>query len=182
MSVNMNMIKFGPAGNKGGTAWEEKGKGEIAKIFVSRDEISIHSLQFLFVENGHFVLSDRHGSDTTSTYFNTVALDFPTEFLTSIRGFYQSSCYASSVLRSITFVTNKDTYGPYGKMAPSSTPSSTCKEFIFQLGVDRCFGGFHGTKDYYIESIGVYLKTVTPSMITPTNSQVEVPIETSLNY
>ncbi|XP_060171482.1 inactive protein RESTRICTED TEV MOVEMENT 1-like [Lycium barbarum] len=166
MSVNVSMIKVGPAGGQWGTDWDEKGKGEIAKIFVSDSEYKICSLQFLFVENGRFVLSDKHGSATTSKYFNTVALDFPSEFLTSISGFY-----GSSELTSITFVTNKHTYGPYGAMAPSST----CEEFIFQLGVDRCFGGFHGTKySNHIESIGVYVKTLTRSMITPTNSQVRV--------
>ncbi|XP_059287348.1 inactive protein RESTRICTED TEV MOVEMENT 1-like isoform X1 [Lycium ferocissimum] len=169
MSVNMNMIKVGPAGEQWGTAWEEKGKGEIAKIFVSYSEYDISSLQFLFGENGHFVLSDRHGSARPSIYFTTVALDFPSEFLTSIRGF----CLHNNLgdLRSITFVTNKRTYGPYGQMATSSS----LKEFFFQLGVDRCFGGFHGTEtDNCITSIGVYVKAITSSMITPTNSQVRV--------
>ncbi|XP_059287349.1 inactive protein RESTRICTED TEV MOVEMENT 1-like isoform X2 [Lycium ferocissimum] len=169
MSVNMNVIKVGPAGGLSGTVWDEKGKSEIAKIFVSDNGQSICSLQFLFVDNGCFVLSDKHGSAITSKYFTTVALDFPSEFLTSIRGF----CLHNNLgdLRSITFVTNKRTYGPYGQMATSSS----LKEFFFQLGVDRCFGGFHGTEtDNCITSIGVYVKAITSSMITPTNSQVRV--------
>ncbi|XP_070047937.1 inactive protein RESTRICTED TEV MOVEMENT 1-like [Nicotiana tomentosiformis] len=155
------MIKFGPVGGKKGTVWDEKGRGEIAKIFLSSnptDTDYIHSLQFLFVENGHSVLSDRHGPDYNYSYttnFTTVVLDYPSEYLTWISG-----TNYSTGLRSIIFGTNKGSYGPYG--STRIHPSIPYKEFKFEIGDDRSFGGFHGTKhDTFIGSIGVYVKTIT---------------------
>ncbi|OIT26259.1 inactive protein restricted tev movement 1, partial [Nicotiana attenuata] len=156
----MNMIKIGPVGGKKeeGTVWDEKGKSEIAKIFVSTSNNVVSSLQFVFVENGQFVLSDRHGPEYKSgffTNFNTVVLDYPSEFLTSISG-----SYYKNGLRSITFGTNKGSYGPYGGDKPYSV--SRYKEFKFQIGDDRSFAGFHGIKfDSWIVSIGVYVKPIT---------------------
>ncbi|XP_059287568.1 inactive protein RESTRICTED TEV MOVEMENT 1-like [Lycium ferocissimum] len=123
----MDMIKFGPVGGpskEGSTVWDEKGKGEIAKIFVSTGIGSnfILSLQFLFVENGQFVLPQRHGADYNydlATTFTTVILDYPLEFLTGIKGTSHSNG-----LRSIAIVTNKGTHGPYGSERPKRRKKS----------------------------------------------------------
>ncbi|XP_049363681.1 inactive protein RESTRICTED TEV MOVEMENT 1-like [Solanum verrucosum] len=166
--MDMDMIKVGPIGGKttDGSVWDEKGKGEIAKIFVTSGTQTyfLLSLQFLFVDqNGQFILSDRHGAQYNYSYtttFNTVVLDYPSEFLIGIKG-----TYYSNGLRSITFVTNKDTYGPYG----STRPMTDDAVIDIQIGNDRSFGGFHGLKQKTrIESIGLYLKPITPSMIKPT--------------
>lgn len=65
MNNKIDMIKFGA--NKGGrgTVWDEKGRIEIAKIFIyiGVDSYFVCSLQFLFVEDGKFVLSQLHGAD-----------------------------------------------------------------------------------------------------------------------
>ncbi|KAH0733715.1 hypothetical protein KY285_009422 [Solanum tuberosum] len=177
MSVKMNLIKVGPAGGKEkkGGVWDEKGKGEIAKIFVSDDKHAIQSLQFLFVNNGNFVLSNRHGDAAHDANFATVVLDYQSEFLTWISGFHDLEPNNKWMyLRSITFGTNKGTYGPYGM---KTAVNLKLKEFYFQIGDDRSFGGFHGTKHgNYIESIGVYLNTITSSMINThkKSSQVKV--------
>ncbi|KAG5569075.1 hypothetical protein H5410_058841 [Solanum commersonii] len=139
-------------------------KGEIAKIFVSDDKHAIQSLQFLFVKNGNFVLSNRHGDAAHDANFATVVLDYQSEFLTWISGFHDLEPNNKWMyLRSITFGTNKGTYGPYGM---KNAVNLKLKEFNFQIGDDRSFGGFHGTKHgNYIESIGLYLNTITSSMI-----------------
>ncbi|OIT21534.1 PREDICTED: inactive protein RESTRICTED TEV MOVEMENT 1-like [Nicotiana attenuata] len=161
----MNTIKVGPVGGKNGTVWDEKGRGEIAKIFLSTGPDFVLSLQFLYVENGQFVLSDRYGAHHNYT-FATVVLDYPSEFITWISG-----TYYTNGLRSITFGTNKSSYGPYGRNTVN--PLAPYFSFSFQIGDDRSFDGFHGTKtDAFIESIGVYMKTITSSMITATVSQL----------
>lgn len=53
----MDMIKFGQVGGR-------------RKEGATSDFIS--SLQFLFVENGHFVLSDIHGDRTLSTVHTSI--------------------------------------------------------------------------------------------------------------
>lgn len=54
-----------------------------------------------------------------------VVLDYPSEFLTSIRG-----TYYSNGVRSIIFGTNKGFYGPYGSVKVSFTYYA---EFNFQI-------------------------------------------------
>lgn len=84
-----------------------------------------------------------------------VVLDYPSEYLTWISG-----TNYSTGLRSIIFGTNKGSYGPYG--STRIHPSIPYKEFKFEIGDDRSFGGFHGTKhDTFIGSIGVYVNTIT---------------------
>ncbi|XP_055813603.1 endonuclease III homolog 1, chloroplastic-like isoform X5 [Solanum dulcamara] len=83
----MEMIKVGPAGRGGGSIWEENGRSEVAGIFVSYTKNTIQSLQFLFYENGNFVQSNKHGSNSSEN-FCAVVLDYPSEFLTSLSGFY----------------------------------------------------------------------------------------------
>ncbi|XP_055814661.1 inactive protein RESTRICTED TEV MOVEMENT 1-like [Solanum dulcamara] len=169
----MNLIKVGPAGGKKGIAWDEKGKGEIAKIFISYDENAVYSLQFLFFENGNFVLSNTHGAAHHYNFTMYIVLDHPSEFLTSIKGFYDLESFCTSIyLRSITFGTNKGTYGPYGM---KTCVNYKVKELNLQIGDDdRTFGGFHGTKyGDSIESIGVYVKAITSSMITQKRVKTE---------
>ncbi|KAK4736761.1 hypothetical protein R3W88_000458 [Solanum pinnatisectum] len=113
----MNLIKVGPAGGKKGTVWDEKGKGEIAKVLTI---VNIYHPCIL-----------------------KVVLDYPSEFLTSIRGFHDLESPDTFIyLRSITFGTNKDTYGPYGM---KTRVNYKLKEFNFEIGDDCTFGGFHGT-------------------------------------
>ncbi|KAF3646816.1 putative AT-rich interactive domain-containing protein 2-like isoform X1 [Capsicum annuum] len=138
----MDMIEVGPAGEVrryGTTSWDAKGRGELAQIFVSYDHNSVYSLQFLFYKNGKLV-SEKHGfDDGRHVNFDSVILDYPSEFLTSISGSFHSITNGAA-LSSITFGTNKASYGPFGD--PSSTST---KHFNFQIGNQFSFGGFHGS-------------------------------------
>lgn len=157
----MDMIKVGPAGQERyGTRWDEKGRDEVCQIFVSYNHDTIYSLQFLFYENGKLVMSNKHGIDKCER-FCPVTFDYPTEFLTSISGSFRTS-YGDSILSSISFKTNKGSYGPFG-----TTPSADVKrKFTFQIGNYPSLGGFHGSKTSHgIESFGVYMKPITTSMI-----------------
>ncbi|KAM3249115.1 inactive protein RESTRICTED TEV MOVEMENT 1-like [Capsicum annuum] len=159
----MDMIEVGPAGEVrryGTTSWDAKGRGELAQIFVSYDHNSVYSLQFLFYKNGKLV-SEKHGfDDGRHVNFDSVILDYPSEFLTSISGSFHSITNGAA-LSSITFGTNKASYGPFGD--PSSTST---KHFNFQIGNQFSFGGFHGSvRSGFINSIGVYIKTSTTSKI-----------------
>ncbi|OIT22724.1 PREDICTED: jacalin-related lectin 2-like [Nicotiana attenuata] len=169
----MDMISASAVGGEGlrGSKWDEKGRGEVAQNFVSyKDNRIVISLQFLFFENGNLVLSKPHGYGYGhGSNFNAVVLDYPSEFLTSIRGSF-GSWDGYSVLNSISFGTNKGSYGPFGG-TPSADDSD--RGFNFQIGNYRSFGGFYGsTNKYGIESIGVYVKTITTSMINSKDSSV----------
>ncbi|KAM3356440.1 hypothetical protein P3S68_023154 [Capsicum galapagoense] len=164
----MEMIKVGPAGGEGRNSWwDEKGRGEVAQIFVSYNYDTVYSLQFLFYENDTLVMSNKHGTNECES-FCAVAFDYPTEFLTSISGSFRTS-YEHNILNSLSFVTNKGSYGPFGNTSIYS------KMFITQIGNYRSFGGFHGsTNSYGIGSIGVYMKPITISMINFKDLSVKV--------
>ncbi|KAM3326635.1 inactive protein RESTRICTED TEV MOVEMENT 1-like [Capsicum chacoense] len=159
----VDMIEVGPAGEVsryGTTSWDAKGRGELAQIFVSYDDDTVCSLQFLYYKNGKLV-STKHGyDDGRHVSFDSAILDYPSEFLTSISGSFHSVTNGAA-LSSITFGTNKASYGPFGD--PSSTST---KHFNFQIGNQFSFGGFHGSvRSGFINSIGIYIKTSTTSNI-----------------
>lgn len=67
------MIKIGPAGSTSyGKPWDDRDRDKIAQIFVSHGQ-HINSLQFLYVENGTSVLSEKHGGDI-GPKFNVVSV------------------------------------------------------------------------------------------------------------
>lgn len=181
MGDDSAFIKIGPAGSKNGTAWDEKGHTKIVQIFVSHDD-EINSIQFQYAENGAVVLSEVHGTSDgyqfdvvscfyilwfvitiaeavakiifkKSHFFVQVKFNHPSEYITKVSGYKSSN---NSHLCSITFGTNRGDYGPFGKF------TSKDKEFVYRLGEDRQFGGFHGTADNNgVKSIGIYLKPIT---------------------
>ncbi|KAH7842404.1 hypothetical protein Vadar_004945 [Vaccinium darrowii] len=147
------MIKIGPAGcTYRGKPWDDGGRDNIAlaQIFISHG-YQINSLQFVYVENGTSVLSEKHGGDC-GPKFNVVTLNYPSEYLVGISGSYTYN-YVERVL-SISFITNKRTYGPFGSGAGDS-------DFEYQLGEERTLAGFHGRAEQYLNAIGVYLKPIT---------------------
>ncbi|XP_016450496.1 inactive protein RESTRICTED TEV MOVEMENT 1-like [Nicotiana tabacum] len=154
-----------PSGGRGGTIWDEKGRNQVAGIYVYYNEFSVLALQFLFYENGNLVMSNRHGFVDGSENYSAVIFDYPSEYFTSISG----SLGPCRTLTSIIFRTNKDSYGPFG------TPSTGDQEFNFYIG-RSLFGGFYGSRNGDgINGIGVYVKNITSSMINPKDDpQVKV--------
>ncbi|GFP85259.1 inactive protein restricted tev movement 1 [Phtheirospermum japonicum] len=151
MGDDSSLIKIGPVGNKNGDSWDEKGHNKIVQIFICHDD-EINSIQFQYVENGNMALSDRHGNND-GYKFDVAKLNYPTEYITWISG---HKSYHNNNICSITFGTNRGEYGPFGQS------TNYDKEFKFQVGEDRQFGGFHGTTDQKnVKSIGVYLKPNT---------------------
>ncbi|CAA0834858.1 Protein RESTRICTED TEV MOVEMENT 1 [Striga hermonthica] len=147
-------------GRKTGNTWDEKGRINIVYIFIHHAE-EIDSIQFLYAEDGELVLSDSYGNKRGKN-FDFVKLDYPAEYITSIRG--RLHCHDNS-LRSITFETNHGEYGPFGKSYSSH------KEFALRLGDGGHFGGFHGTADSRrLKSIGVYFEPITSYNLVDNNS------------
>ncbi|OIT00771.1 inactive protein restricted tev movement 1, partial [Nicotiana attenuata] len=166
------MIKVGPVGGQAGSFWDEKGRDQVAGIFVSYSKDAVESLQFLFYESGNSVLSNKHGVFYHSQNFYAVVFDYPSEFLTSISGYHgKLNQYDPRVLKTIKFSTNKGSYGPFG----CTQPSTDTRNFIF-LMENRClFGSFHGSENGSgVESIGIYVKPIMPSLIVTTQNPPRV--------
>lgn len=80
-----------------------------------------------------------------------IKLDYPNEYLTSIDGYYGSLNYMGPIfIRSLSFETNKKIYGPYGVEQGT----------YFSLPVTGAkIVGFHGRYGWYLDSIGVHLRS-----------------------
>ena len=79
-----------------------------------------------------------------------IVFDFPSEVLTHITGFYDSAIIMGpTVVRSLTFHTNKRTYGPYG---------DECGTYFSTSFTNGRIVGFHGREGWYIDGIGVHVQ------------------------
>ncbi|VVA90115.1 unnamed protein product [Arabis nemorensis] len=168
MTSTDRLIKVGPAetGRHRHTVnFDLRGCNEISQIFVSAGKSGITAIQFQYVENGKYVLSDQYGYGNHTTKFHTIELNHPAEYITGVSGqFY----IASDLIKVITFTTNMKEYGPFGVLDPNMWPRrGNPQSFTFDLGNSRQFGGFHGIfNSWGLLSIGLYLsaKTVTPTL------------------
>ena len=78
-----------------------------------------------------------------------ITFEHPHEFLTNISGYYGSMILRGpTVVKSLTFYTNKKKYGPFGD--EQGIPFSSGSK-------DGIIVGFHGRKGWFVESIGVHV-------------------------
>lgn len=77
-------------------------------------------------------------------------LEYPDEFLTSVHGHYGSiNDWGVVCVRSLTFQSNRKTYGPFGIEQGTY--------FSFPMTGGKIVG-FHGRSGWYLDAIGIYLK------------------------
>lgn len=76
-----------------------------------------------------------------------IELDYPDEYLTSMSGNY-GLLGAYELVTSLTFQSNRSTYGPFG--------SGGGKPFSFTSGAGKIVG-FFGRSGIYLDSIGAYI-------------------------
>ena len=82
------------------------------------------------------------------THIFQVKLEYPDEFLTSIHGHYGSiNEWGPAFVCSLTFESNKKTYGPYGIEQGTY--------FSFPM-IGGKIVGFHGKCGWYLDAIGAY--------------------------
>ena len=76
-----------------------------------------------------------------------VKLDYPSEYLVSIKGYYGSN--ASPYIHCLIIQSNRRTFGPFG--------SARGHPFLISSHGKKIIG-FHGTSSQYLSSLGVYIK------------------------
>nr|KAJ0227228.1 hypothetical protein LSAT_V11C100007950 [Lactuca sativa] len=154
-------IKHGPWGGSQGEYWlympEE---GYIKKITIVHagfiDRIRFQS--DCHTQTGETQTSIFGGSGGKKT--DTICIDYPNEYLTSISGTIDNSggSFSPPMLMSLSFHTNQIRYGPYGN-SDKGTPFS-------YDGKDGMIIGFYGRFGQYINAIGIYVipKSLSPSL------------------
>ncbi|KAL9673938.1 hypothetical protein QQ045_030202 [Rhodiola kirilowii] len=159
-------ISVGPWGGQNGAVWNDGLYSGIRQLIIIHG-VGIDSIQIEYDMNGSSVWSTKHGGNG-GTKTDKVKFDYPEEYLTSIHGHYGSlNDWSPVFVRSITFGTNKKTYGPFGIEHGTffSLPTNGIK-----------IVGFHGRSGWYIDAIGAHLKPLkqTTHYTTHGNPQTQV--------
>jgi len=137
----------GPFGAKlnRGQQWDDEIYTTIREITIYSGWV-IDSIQVVYDLEGRPVSGQKHGGD--KGYINPVVkLDFPDEYLVSFSG-HCGQVDNMVVIRSLTFQTNKRSFGPFGM--------EEGEKFEF-APTDGKIIGFHGSSHDYLTSIGAYL-------------------------
>ncbi|VAH80435.1 unnamed protein product [Triticum turgidum subsp. durum] len=137
----------GPWGGEGGKPWDDGVYTGIKQIYVTRDDF-IGSIQIEYDRSGQSVWSTRHGNGGQITH--RIKLDYPHEVLICIYGYY-NTCVGEGprVLRSITVVSSRGKYGPFGDEVGTYFTSATTQGKVV---------GFHGRSAMYLDAIGVHMQ------------------------
>lgn len=87
-----------------------------------------------------------------------IVFDYPYEVLNHITGYYQSTFLRGpTVIKSLTFHTNKRSYGPFGDQ----------QGFSFSSGSLGPIVGFHGKNGYFVDCLGVHVLETKPFLPHP---------------
>ncbi|KAL1332553.1 hypothetical protein HN51_061339 [Arachis hypogaea] len=146
-------VSVGPWGGNGGYRWDDGVYSSVRQFVIVHGE-GIDSIQVEYDHNGNSIWSGKHGG-SGGHITDKVKLDYPDEYLTSIEGYYGSlSQWGACYVRSLSFESNKRTYGPFGseKGIHFSLPVSGAKVV-----------GFHGRCAWHLDAIGVYLNSFQPN-------------------
>ncbi|KAJ8772729.1 hypothetical protein K2173_027906 [Erythroxylum novogranatense] len=141
-------VSAGPWGGQDGFRWDD-GVYSTVRQFVIAHGAGIDSIQIEYDKKGVSIWSEKHGG-FGGNRIDKVKLDYPNEFLTSVSGHYGNiNDWGPVLIRSLTFESNKRTYGPFG------VTQGTC--FSLPVTGGRVVG-FHGKSDWCLNAIGIYLK------------------------
>ncbi|XP_019155372.1 PREDICTED: jacalin-related lectin 3-like [Ipomoea nil] len=162
-----------------GDTWDDNSLGQVVGILVSHTSRStaIDSLRFLCVKDNVHQMSEEHGGGGDNS--EMIMLDYPKEFLIEVHGIRNVAVGFNSTtkytIRSLTFVTNKATYGPFGQQR--SCPNDIV--FGFKIAGNEpgnWIAGFYGI-DYagYIRGLGVYVRA--PTISQPDDNKLGVKLE-----
>ncbi|CAN8292369.1 unnamed protein product [Cochlearia groenlandica] len=149
-SVEGKPASVGPWGGQSGHAWDDGMFTTVRQIVIAHGT-GIDSIQVEYDNKGSSVWGEKRGGKG-GTKFDTVKLDYPHEYLTSVQGTYGSfDVWGNLCLRSLTFESNRKKYGPFG--VESGTYFSLPKS-------DTKIIGFHGKGGWYLDAIGVHIQHI----------------------
>ncbi|XP_030472553.2 jacalin-related lectin 4-like [Syzygium oleosum] len=136
----------GPFGNRNCEGrWDDGKHTDVRQIDVVSGS-AIEAITFTY-EPGRSFAHGTSGGGTT----NKINLDWLIEYLTSVSG-YITSDFGSTIIHSLTFQSNKRTYGPFG--------TETGRKFSFPATGGKIIG-FYGSSGSHLESLGAYLEPIS---------------------
>ncbi|XP_052201300.1 jacalin-related lectin 3 isoform X2 [Diospyros lotus] len=143
-----SIISVGPWGGPDGFYWDDGVHSGIRQLVIAHGA-GVDSIRIEYIDKGISVWSERHGG-SGGHKTDKVNLQYPDEYLTSIHGYCGSiNEWGPVFVRSLTFRSNRKTYGPYGIEHGTY--------FSFPM-IGGKIVGFHGRCGWYIDAIGAYLE------------------------
>ncbi|KAL5760151.1 hypothetical protein ACOSQ2_018989 [Xanthoceras sorbifolium] len=149
--ANQGTIKLGSWGGPGGFAWDfNLGTGfAIIEIVINHGDV-VDSVSFKSFNRvtGQIVSSGTHGG--TGGVSDKISIDGSEEHLTLISGtVFDYFGTGNLIVQSLTFHTNKTSYGPFG------LTNGTAFEIPMENGE---IVGFFGRAGAFVDSIGIHVK------------------------
>ncbi|PON50739.1 Jacalin-like lectin domain containing protein, partial [Parasponia andersonii] len=145
----------GPWGGTDGNTWDDgtyNGVREITLVYCR----CIDSISVVYDKNGKPFAAEKHGGNGGSQRAE-IKLQYPEEYIVSVSGYYSPVVSGGSpVIRSLTFKSNKRTFGPYGM--EEGTP------FTFPMD-GQLIVGFRGRSGWYLDAIGFQASRVQSSKL-----------------
>ncbi|KAI3432051.1 uncharacterized protein J3R85_007720 [Psidium guajava] len=141
-------VSVGPWGSEDGFRWDDGVYSTVRQLVIAHGA-GIDSIQIEYDLKGNSIWMEKHGGNG-GCKVDKVKLDCPDEFLTSVHGHYgKINEWGPVLVRSLTFESNRKTYGPYGVEQGTYFSLPTIVGKIV---------GFHGKSGWYLYAIGVCLK------------------------
>lgn len=141
-------VSVGPWGGQSGSNWDDGVYTTVRRILITHGA-GVDSIQFEYDKQGSSSWSNKHGG-TGGYKTDEVKLAYPDEFLTSVHGYYGPLYHGGPFcVRSLTFVSNEKTHGPFGVELGT---------FFSCPKVGDKIVGFYGRCGWFLDAIGAYLK------------------------
>ncbi|KAK1422518.1 hypothetical protein QVD17_25695 [Tagetes erecta] len=150
-------IHVGPWGGNGGDPWEFIPDGRITHIHIRCGKV-IDAISFNYIDSqGNNHQSSNFGGSEGALTEVRFAYD---EEIINIKGRVGGFGYfgTHTVITSLTFVTNRATYGPYGNHNGAGFFIPEGIDFSLPLSKGRIIG-FYGKSSIYLENFGVVLSS-----------------------
>ncbi|KAG6785732.1 hypothetical protein POTOM_007313 [Populus tomentosa] len=153
-------VSHGTWGGNGGNIFDDRVYTGVREVHLTRYG-GVVSIRVCYDLNGQATWGSKN-KGSGGIRLDKIAFDYSSEILTHITGYYGSTMLRGpTIVKSLTFYTNKRKYGPFGDEQGISFSSG------FNNGV---IVGFHGRKGWFIDSIGVIpraAKEATPPVSGP---------------
>ncbi|KAE8780895.1 Horcolin [Hordeum vulgare] len=142
-----SLVRMGPCGGIGGNV-KETSMSDVDRIVqvVVRHGNAVDAISVMYERKGKEAWTDRWGGGGGNTCLFSLQQD---EYLTSVRGHY-GQFNGFVVVRSLTFVSNLRSYGPFGM--EDGVP------FALHAGAGGKIVGFHARSGQFLDAIGTYVK------------------------
>nr|VDD46190.1 unnamed protein product [Brassica oleracea] len=128
-----------------GAVWDDGTHDKVKKVFVGLAQDGIASVKFVYINGSYRVNGIEHGTPTLLGFEEFTLGSY--EYITALSA-YTKTLSTQDIVTSLTFTTNKKTYGPYGKKSGFL--------FTFPEDTGKQIAGFHGTSGNVLNSIQVH--------------------------